>query len=142
MKSITIVAILLAVIGTTSLLNCYAEESVMKNTEHLYILWTNSDLVTADKMVFMYARNSLEKGWWKEVTIVIWGSTAKLAGENGDIQNKLKELIAAGVHVSACKACVDQLGVTQTLIRLGIEVKYWGMPLTEIIKSGQPLLTI
>ncbi len=142
MKSVTIVAIFLAVIGATSFLNCYAEESVMKSTEHLYILWTNSDLVTADKMVFMYARNGLEKGWWEEVTIVIWGSTAKLAGENGDIQNKLKELIAAGVHVSACKACADQLGVTQALIRLGIEVKYWGQPLTEIIKSGQPLLTI
>ncbi|MGO9121876.1 MAG: hypothetical protein ACLQPD_30225 [Desulfomonilaceae bacterium] len=58
------------------------------------------------------------------------------------MQNNLKELITAGVHVSACKACADELGVTQALVGLGIEVKYWGTPLTEIIKSGQPLLTI
>jgi hypothetical protein len=114
----------------------------MKSDEHLHILWTNSDPVTAEKMVFMYAGNSLKKGWWKEVTVVIWGSTAKLAGENGDIQNQIKELIAEGVYVSACKACADELGVTEALIGLGIEVKYWGTPLTEIIKSGRPLLNI
>jgi hypothetical protein len=142
MKNITIAVILLAVLGTTLFLNCYAGKSAMKRGEHLYILWTNSDPVTADKMVFMYARNGLKNGWWKEITIVIWGSTAKLAGENGDIQNKLKELIAAGVHVSACKACADELGVTEALVGLGIDVKYWGTPLTEIIKSHKPLLTI
>ncbi|MGO9121875.1 MAG: hypothetical protein ACLQPD_30220 [Desulfomonilaceae bacterium] len=71
MKSVTMATILLAVIGTTLFLNCYAEESAVKSGEHLYILWTNSDPVTADKMVFMYARNGLKKGWWKEVTIVI-----------------------------------------------------------------------
>jgi hypothetical protein len=34
------------------------------------------------------------------------------------------------------------LGVTEKLQTLGLEVKYWGQPLTEIIKSGQFLLTI
>lgn len=142
MKSVTIATIILAAVGTTLLLSRHAEESAMKNDEHLYILWTNSDPVTAEKMVFMYAGNSLKKGWWKEVTIVIWGSTAKLAGEDGDIRNQLKELIDQGVHVSACKACADQLGVTQALLELGIEVIYWGTPLTELIKSGRPLLSI
>lgn len=114
----------------------------MKDKDHLYILWTNSDPVTADKMVFMYAFNGLKNGWWKEITVVIWGSTAKLAVENPDTQAKIKELLAAGVKVSACKACADQLGVTETLQALGSEVKYWGQPLTEIIKSGEFLLTI
>jgi hypothetical protein len=31
----------------------------MENKDHLYILWTNSDPVTADKMVFMYATNDI-----------------------------------------------------------------------------------
>ncbi len=114
----------------------------MNEKEHLYILWTNSDPVTADKMVFMYALNSLKKGWWKEITIVIWGSPAKLTGENAEIQFKIKELLAAGVKISACKACADELGVTEKLLALGIEVKYWGQPLTEIIRAGQFLLTI
>lgn len=114
----------------------------MKDKEHLYILWTNSDPVTADKMVFMYAVNSLKKGWWKEVTVAIWGPTATVAGENAEIRSRIKELLAAGVKFSACKACSDDLGVTEKLLDLGIEVKYWGQPLTEIIKEGQFLLTV
>ncbi len=142
MKSFTAAAIILAVIGITLCVHSYGEESGMKDKEHLYILWTNSDPVTADKMVFMYALNGLKKGWWKKITIVIWGSTARLTSENVEVRSKIKELLSAGVKVSACKACADELGVTEKLVTLGIEVKYWGQPLTEIIKSGQPLLTI
>ena len=83
----------------------------MNSKEHLYILWTNSDPVTAEKMVFMYALNSLKQGWWQEVTVVVWGSTATLTAGNPEVQDKIGELLASGVHVSACKACADQLGV-------------------------------
>lgn len=114
----------------------------MKEKDHLYMLWTNSDPLTADKMVFMYALNGIRKGWWKEVTVIIWGSPAKLTAENAEIRSKITELSAAGVKFSACKACADQLGVTEKLESLDIEIKYWGEPLTELIKSGQFLLTI
>ena len=114
----------------------------MEEKEHLYILWTNADPITADKMVFMYSLNAFKLGWWKKVTIIIWGSPAKLAGENDEIKDKIKELLSAGVIVSACKACADQLGVTDALREVGIEVKYWGEPLTEILKTGEKLLTI
>ncbi|HRT70127.1 MAG TPA: DsrE family protein [Syntrophales bacterium] len=114
----------------------------MSEKKHLYVLWTNDNLITAEKMVFMYTVNSLVRGWWEEVTLIIWGATAKLVGENADIQKKVKEAMDAGVHVTACKACSDQLGVTQTLEDLKIEVKYWGAPLTEIIAKGEKLLTI
>ena len=88
MRSMTIAAIVLAVMGITFYAQCYSQGPEMKDKEHLYILWTNSDPVTADKMVFMYALISLKKGWWKEVTIVIWGSTAKLVGENAEVQSR------------------------------------------------------
>ncbi len=114
----------------------------MNDMDHLYILWTNSDPVTADKMIFMYALNGLKHGWWSDVTIIIWGSPARLVGENADIRSKVKELLAGGVKFSACKACSDQLGVTDRLESLGIEVKYWGQPLTEVIRSGKFLLTV
>jgi len=114
----------------------------MSEKKHLYVLWTNDNLITAEKMVFMYTVNSLVRGWWEEVTLIIWGATAKLVGENADIQKKVREAMDAGVHVTACKACSDQLGVTQTLEDLKIEVKYWGAPLTEIIAKGEKLLTI
>ncbi len=109
---------------------------------HLYVLWTNDNPVTAEKMVFMYTINSLVHGWWEKVTLIVWGATTKLVGENADIQKKIKEALDAGVYITACKACADQLGVTETLKQLGVEVKYWGMPLTEILKNNEHLLTI
>ncbi|MCF8120403.1 MAG: DsrE family protein [Deltaproteobacteria bacterium] len=114
----------------------------MAEKDHLTILWTNGDPVTAEKMVFMYGINSLLKGWWKKVTLVIWGTPAKLCAENPDIQKKIKKALDTGVHVTACKACADQLGVTGTLEQMGVEVKYWGEPLTDILKSEGALLTI
>jgi hypothetical protein len=132
----------LAVAGLIFCSQCQAKEPKMNDEDHLYILWTNGDPVTADKMVFMYALNGLKHGWWKEVTVIIWGSPAKLVGEDADIQSKIKELLAVGVEFSACKACADQLGVTNKLESLGIEVKYWGQPLTELIRSEKFLLTI
>jgi len=46
------------------------------------------------------------------------------------------------VHISACKACADQLGVTATLGDLGIEVIFWGVPLTDTLKNDEKLITI
>lgn len=114
----------------------------MQGKDHLYILWTDGDPITAEKMVFMYGVNSMRRGWWNKVTLIIWGAPSKLSAENPGIQAKIKEALDAGVHVTACKACADQLGVTEILERMNVEVKYWGEPLTEILKSGQTLLTI
>jgi len=112
------------------------------NKTHLYVLWTNDNPITAEKMVFMYTINSLIHGWWEKVTLIIWGATAKLVAEDANIQKKIKAALDAGVHITACKACADQLGVTETLEKLNIEVKYWGQPLTEVLKNNEHLLTI
>ena len=114
----------------------------MAEKDHLYILWTNDDPITSEKMVFMYSVNSLLRGWWGKVTLIIWGAPIKLSAENTEIQEKIKEAMNAGMHVTACKACADQLGVTETLEKMNVEVKYWGEPLTKILKSNEILLTI
>ena len=114
----------------------------MSNKTHLYVLWTNDNPITAEKMVFMYTVNSLLHGWWEKVTLIIWGAPAQLVSEDVKMQEKVKEALDAGVHITACKACADQLGVTETLEKLGIEVKYWGVPLTELLTGEETLLTI
>jgi len=114
----------------------------MNNKKRLYILWSNQDPVTTEKMVFMYALNSKLRKWWDEVTIIVWGGTAKLITENKQIQVKIKELIQGGVEFSACKACAEQLEAVEIMEKLGIEVKYWGQPLTDIIQSGEKLITV
>jgi hypothetical protein len=114
----------------------------MSESKKLYILWTNADPITSEKMVMMYGINSKLNYWWDEVTIIIWGAPAKLVAENDLIQEKIKQAIQVGVNVSACKACAEQLGVSAKLAELGVEVKYWGEPLTEILKGNDKLLTI
>ena len=114
----------------------------MGEEDHLHILWTNADPVTAEKMVFMYAANALKFAWWQRVTIIIWGATARLTAEDAGLQSQVKELLDGGVEFSACKACADELGVTERLEALGIEVIYWGEPLTRVLREKSPLLTV
>lgn len=114
----------------------------MDEMNKLHILWTNADVITAEKMVLMYALNSITHHWWEAVTVIIWGAPAKLIAENTLIQEKIKLAMSVGVQFSACKACTDQLGVTDTIADLGIEVVYWGDGLTEILKDNKKLITI
>ena len=114
----------------------------MSKKTHLYLLWTNDNFITAEKMVFMYTMNSLIHGWWEKVTLIIWGAPAKLVSEDDRIQELIQEALDVGVHITACKACADQLGVTEILEKMNIEVKYWGTPLTEILTNNEKLLTI
>jgi hypothetical protein len=110
--------------------------------DELFILWTNADEVTFDKMVVMYARNSMLKQWWDKVTLIVWGNTANLAAGSSAVREGIRHLKEAGVVVTACKSCADQLGVTDKLEAQGIEVKYWGEPLTRLLKENQRLLTV
>ena len=105
-------------------------------------MWTNDNPITAEKMVFMYTINSLAHGWWDNVTLIIWGATVKLVVKDDHIQALIKDALAAGVHITACKACANQLGVTDTLEKLQIEVKFWGQPLTAILKGNERLITV
>ena len=114
----------------------------MKENTDLYILWTIDNPITAEKMVFMYGINSIIRGWWEKVTIILWGATALLVSENEGIQNKIMEAQEKGIRVIACKACADQLGVTEKLEKLGIEVEYTGEFLTNILKANEALITI
>ena len=110
--------------------------------ERLNILWTNSDEIMFDKMVAMYARNAKINGWWNEITVLIWGSTAKLAANSELVELRIRELLQVGVNVVACKACSDSLGTTDKLQNMGINVKYLGEELTRILKSDEKLLSI
>ena len=110
--------------------------------EKLYILWTTDNKDTISKMLAMYAINAKTHGWWSHVTVIIWGASAKLAGADVEVQSQIKEMLANGLVVEACKACSDSFGVSDTLASLGVNVRYMGQPLTEYLKSGDRLLTL
>jgi hypothetical protein len=112
-----------------------------QDIDHLLIVWTSGDPDVAHKMVFMYAFNAQKNGWWEQVTLLVWGPSAKLSSEDKDIQSALARMKEQGVELLACKGCADQYGVTPKLEELGIEVKYTGTYLTDFIKSGQKVIT-
>lgn len=114
----------------------------MSSSNDLHILWMNADVLTAQTMLMMYARNAMTHGWWDSVTVIVWGATAKLAAENKIIQDEMALTMQAGVRFSACVACVNKLGVRGTLEKLGIEVKPWGQELTRLIKDKCNLITV
>jgi len=110
--------------------------------EKLNILWTTDNKDTFFNMLAMYATNSKRREWWNKVNVIIWGASAKLAGNDTQVQTEILEMINAGVTIEACKDCADNFGVTVNLEKMGINVRYMGLPLTEYLKNGEKIITI
>ena len=118
------------------------ETTSVPAAEKLVILWTSGDRDVALKMVFMYTFNAMRNNWWEDITLVVWGPSAKLLTEDEELQDYLKRIIESGVTVKACKGCADQYGVSGNLEELGITVLYIGKEFTDYIKEGREVLTI
>lgn len=109
--------------------------------DKLVVLWTSDDPMVAERVALMYTHAAKTAGWFKEVTLIVWGPSAKLISENIKLQDKLKEMQKDGVVIEACIACANAYGVAEELKRLGYDVKGMGKPLTEYLKSGAKVLT-
>lgn len=110
-------------------------------SDKLVIVWTSDDPYLAERMVLMYAHAAKTNKWFKEVTLIIWGPSAKLVSENLKIQEKLKAMQKDGVEIQACIACATAYGVVDELKNLDFEVKGMGKPLTDYLKSDAKVLT-
>ena len=110
------------------------------DSEKLVIIWTSGDREVALKMVFMYTYNAKKYKWWEDLTLLVWGPSAKLLSEDKELQDYIKKIIESGVVVKACKGCSDMYGVSEALEELGINVYYTGKELTEYIKEGRNIL--
>ena len=108
----------------------------------LNILWTTSNRDTITNMILMYSTNAILNKWWDEVNIIIWGGSAKLIGENKEVQQEVLAMIKAGVKVEACQACAEQYNAADTLRDLGVYVRYMGIPLTEYLQNDEKVLTL
>ena len=109
--------------------------------DKLVVLWTSDDPYVAERVALMYTHAAKTNGWFQEVTLIIWGPSAKLTTENLIVQNKLKSMQNDGVVIEACIACANSYGVKEKLKEMGFDVKGMGKPLTEYLKSGAKVLT-
>jgi len=107
----------------------------MSEPNKLVVIWTNGDREAAIRMAFMYTLNSKLKEWWDEVTLIVWGPSAKLLTEDQPLQEYVAKIKQAGVELMACKACADSYGVSEILEGMGINVKYTGQVLTDFLKD-------
>lgn len=116
-------------------------ENNEKGEDKLVVVWTSDDPYLAERMVLMYTHAAKTAGWFSEVTIIIWGPSAKMVSENLKIQEKLKAMQNDGVEIQACIACANAYGVTEDLKNLNFEVKGMGKPLSDYLKSDAKVLT-
>ena len=107
----------------------------------LLVVWTSGDRDVALNMVFMYAYNAKKNSWWENIRFLIWGPSSKLLSEDKELQQELQKMKEAGIELLACKVCADRYGVSEALQGMGIEVKYMGVGLTEMLKGGWTPLT-
>ncbi len=107
------------------------------DSSRLAIVWTSGDPEVAHRMTLMYGHAAKRQGWFDEVLLVVWGPSQRLLVADKDVQAYIDRLREAGVVVEACLACADSYGIADDLRELGLEVKYMGKPLSDLLKDDQ-----
>jgi hypothetical protein len=138
-SNLIIGVLLLVIVALAGQVFVRAEEQDEKSK--LGVLWTSGDADVAHKVCFMYTHNAKEAGWFDEVKLIIWGPSSRLLAGDKELEKKIKEMMASGVVVKACKACADMYGVSDEISEMGVEVKYMGEPLSDMLKGDWKVLT-
>lgn len=105
------------------------------------MILSSADTIVHRELSFPYSYNSKTRGWMDQVRVILWGPTEKIVLEDLDFQEQVRLLMDAGVEVYACKACSDNFGVSEKLAEIGIDVRYVGTFVTEMLKEGWYQLT-
>ncbi|MDY0122373.1 MAG: DsrE family protein [Sulfurimonas sp.] len=101
----------------------------------LLIVWSSGEKEVAKKLVLLYGSVMLERKYWDEATIMIWGPSAKLLAEDKELQERMLVVKNTGVAFNACVVCTDDYGVSDTLRSLGVDLIHTGEMLTESLQS-------
>ncbi len=107
------------------------------NKNNLLIVWTNGDKEVATKFPLLYGSVILEREYWKNAHLMLWGPSIKLAANDILIKEKIKEIQATGVTMSACIVCVEDYDVVKELEELNIQIVHTGELLTTALKSDE-----
>lgn len=111
------------------------------NSNKLVVVWSSDDPMVAERIALMYAHAAKKNSWFSQVTLVIWGPSAKLISGDTTLQKKLSEMQADGIKIEACIACATAYGVVDRLKALQYDVLPMGEPLTRYMKQGYQVLT-
>jgi hypothetical protein len=141
-KVVVILCLSISVLIAGAIIRSSSVNGQEKSTSNrLAVIWTSGDPEVAHRVCFMYTDNAKKQKWFDEVTLIVWGPSARLLAGDKDLQAKIKGMLDDGVKIQACQACSDSYGVTEQLRKMGIDVKYMGKLLTDYIQQGWHILT-
>jgi len=109
--------------------------------DKLLIVWSSEEKEVATKLILLYGSVMLERKYWDEATIMLWGPSARLLAQDIELQEKVKIVQKTGVKFNACVVCTDDYGVSESLEKMGIELIHTGELLTKSLKDGTKVIT-
>ena len=134
LKTVLIGIVCMMIVSTAS----RAQET---DPSKLLVVWTSGDRDVAMNMVFMYTYNAKKNNWWENIWLIVWGASTKLLSRDKGLQQEILKMKELGVKILVCKACADIYGVSEDLQKMGLEVRYVGKDLTDMLKRGWTTLT-
>jgi hypothetical protein len=146
MKKSIVIVVMIAALALVGGVLLFAQAPKPLNTAEsqdskLAVVWTSGDPEVAHRVCLMYCHAAKKQKWFDQVTLVVWGPSARLLAADKDLQAKVKSMMQDGVQVEACVVCADSYGVSERLREMKIEVRGMGPPLTEMLKQGWKVLT-
>ncbi len=84
----------------------------------------------------LYATNCLRHEWMREVRVVVFGPSQRVAVEDEEVQSYLRLLVDSRSVPLACKYLADQMGLTTSLDEMGMDVVYVGSVVSRLIQEG------
>ena len=135
MKPVNVILLALKLMFVSNIATNAQENATETEVNKLMVLWTSDDPMIAERVALMYTGVAKQYGLFEEVSVIIWGPSAKLVAEHKEVQAQLKDMMAKGVSLNACITCANMYGVTDQLKALGINVDIMGAPLTNALKA-------
>jgi hypothetical protein len=88
----------------------------------------------------MYAYGILKFNWLDDVEIFFFGPSEKLLAEDEEVSGLAKQ-ITNQKKITACKFIADNEGITDRLLKIGINVEFVGSIISALIREGyQPMV--
>lgn len=107
----------------------------------VFVLFSSADKEVHNEASFKYAYNAKKQNWFEKVRVILWGPPERMAVEDSNFNDQIKQLLKVGVEVFACKACSDSWGLSDNLTSLGVKVEYVGTIITAMLKDNWKQLT-
>lgn len=103
----------------------------------LLVVWKSNDHRDIRYFIAPFVLNSKKNEWFDDVEVLIWGASADYVKASAKAIGFIKEMIDAGIEVRACKFCAEKVFAAKKLEKIGVNVMYTGVYLSEKMKDPE-----